>query len=153
MKAHNVICIMMIMLISLALISSCSNRSPRWSHGTWDLVTDQLEVTNTRPNSSTYFTGDGGNDIALMIGRPEARRLSEEDMWMTDYVQTSLARHIRDFSNITINENDGPYFLTGYVSKTATTYSLEITITSGGRNCSNSKKVKFFLKQAKNSII
>jgi uncharacterized protein (TIGR02145 family) len=116
-----------------------------------------------------YYTGDGGKGIRLAVLEPVGKGLSADEQWMPSLVQGSISGDFNKYSGMTIidrqnlekifaewkegmsgnysdadhvkigNLTNASHILTGSISKTKTTFMLELTVTdvaSGERKAS-----------------
>ncbi|MDR1787972.1 MAG: DUF1566 domain-containing protein [Treponema sp.] len=59
-------------------------------------------VVSTRAWTQSYYTGDGGKDITLVVYEPEGRELSRDENWLLPLVQGSFNTDFAKYSGITI---------------------------------------------------
>jgi uncharacterized protein (TIGR02145 family) len=131
----------------------------------------ELLAQKQKQEAKKYYTGDGGQGIRLAVLEPAGKGLSADEQWMPSLVQGSITGDINKFSGMTIidrqniekvfaewkesmsgnysdadrvkigNLTSASHILAGSISKTKTTFMLELTVTdvaSGERKASYS---------------
>jgi TolB-like protein len=112
----------------------------------------------TSETSGSYWTGDGGKNLKLAVLEPTGKGLSPSEQWMLSLVQGSITGDLNKYSAMTVidrqnlekilaqqteslsgNYSDDDfisigkltnarYILAGSISKTATSYMLELSV-------------------------
>ncbi len=130
-----------------------------------------VSFAQPQPQQQPYYTGDGGKSIRLAVLEPVGKGLSADEQWMLSLVQGSITGDLNKYSAMTIidrqnlekifaewkesmsgnysdadrvkigNLTNASHILTGSISKTASAFMLELTVTdvaSGVRKASYS---------------
>jgi len=131
------------------------------------------QSAKTPETSGSYWTGDGGKNLKLAVLEPTGKGLSPNEQWMLSLVQGSITGDFNKYSAMTVidrqnlekilaqqqeslsgnySDNDfisigkltnARYILAGSISKTATSYMLELSVSdvqTGERKASYSPK-------------
>ncbi|MDR0377804.1 MAG: leucine-rich repeat domain-containing protein [Spirochaetaceae bacterium] len=99
-------------------------------------VTQDVHTENgpTPQDTPAYWTGDGAKGLSITVALPESRGLAAEEAYLPVMVQGVLERDFRKFSAMTVRDRQetagaGQYLLNGVLRKTASGFSLQLTIT------------------------
>jgi len=124
----------------------------------WAAEAKDKKSTKTSGTSGSYWTGDGGKNLKLAVLEPTGKGLSPNEQWMLSLVQGSITGDFNKYSAMTVidrqnlekilaqqNESlsgnysdddfisigkltNARYILAGSISKTATSYMLELSV-------------------------
>jgi hypothetical protein len=108
----------------------------------WVLILIIIFILPGAASGQNYYLDDGGSGINLIVIRPTGSSLPGEEEYLLDYIQNLLLSNFkkytainadRSFSTSNIEGTETALLLSSVLSKTGTTYRMDLTVTDLNR--------------------